>query len=139
MRKLETISALASAVINNIVAGMDITSDEMSLYELYNDDGEVIGWYQSMTNNATEDFNIFIRVYVEVPSQGKDFWGELEFLTPNKKRSHFDSLKIKLDGELYSESGKINTGTDACCAGMEILDDIEERYDIYKRLLVTML
>lgn len=138
MRKLETISALASAVINNIVAGMDITSNEMSLYELYNDDGEVIGWYQSMTNNSVEDFNIFIRVYVEVPSQGKEFWGELEILTPNKKRSHFDSLKIKLDGELYSES-RCHTDTDTHCAGMEILDDIEERYEIYKKLLVSML
>jgi hypothetical protein len=146
MRKLDTLTSLASAVINSIVADMDITSDEMSLYELYDDEGNVIGWYQSMTNKSVEeDFNIFIRVYVEIPCKGNKFWGELEILTPNKKRSHFDSLKVKVDGNLYNdvsdESIDENIDTIYTCSynGDDILDEIEDRYEVYKKLLVAMM
>ena len=139
MIKIETIAALACAVIKNIVATMDITSEEMTMYELYDDEANVIGWYQSMTNNAVGDFNIFIRAYVEVPSHENSFSGELEILTPNKKRSHFDSLKVKLSGELYKDEDGVQTNFETIYNGEDILDDIEDRYEVYKKLLVAMM
>lgn len=140
MKKLDTITALACAVISNLVSCVDITKEDASSYEIYDGDGNVTGWYSAMTNSGEnvqmEGRNINVRAYIEIPSHGDEYWGEVEFIVPNKKRSHFDSLKIKVGGNLYE---------DKCCMcntyqfGDDIRDDIEDRYDKYKKLLICMM
>jgi hypothetical protein len=141
MKKLDTITSLACAIINNLVAYVDVTEDAASSYEIHDGDGKVIGWYAAMTNSGDNvqmgGRNINVRAYIEIPSHGNDYWGEVEIIVPDKKRSRFDSLKIKVSGDLYDE--------DKCCVcntyrfGEDILDDIEDRYEEYKKLLIAML
>ena len=140
MRKLDTITALACSIVSNLVSCADITKEEASSYELYNDNGDVIGWYAAMTNSGNNvqmgGRNINVRSYIEIPSHGNDYWGEVEIIVPDKKRTRFDSLKIKVSGDLYEENG---VTCESHHDGDDILEDIEDRYEEYKKLLIAML
>ena len=140
MRKLDTITTLASAVISNLVACVDVSRDDACNYELHDGDGNVIGWYSAITNSGENiqmgGRNINVRAYIEIPSHGDEYWGDVEIIVPDKKRSHFDSLKIKVTGDLYEENGMT---CESHRNGEDILDDIEERFEEYKKLLINMM